>query len=366
MNLESQISEIERIRTRCIAARDTVNAIRQRMRELTDHEVEQTASINECHENELRTQLDRTAQELRDRLEQSEQDICSVREAASETREHKLAQIEAEYRDAVASIRQKLQSELWVLQSVCDESNEDTPVREAEREHEVYQTHKRFAEQQISDLDTRVQYTEKYLELCHASMDATLPAVNVQIKGREASRTLAMEQVDLAMASAGAIDRQHLPQWVCGFRIWGLSLLLFLVVASVATALRADLRLFLNPDLQKPDWQWLGVSCLIGAAVAVLFGTVLLMLVQSRLRSGFEEMLQYAANAKAANTYWNQRSEHDLKKVEAAAETWRVSMLQHRDQNSGKLQHAADLQISQRTAVYDEQLARHKNSFRTR
>ena len=363
MNLESQISEIERLRTKCISARDTVNAIRRRMRELTDHEGEQTTLIHELNESELRTQLDRTAQEVRDRLAQSEQDIWSVREAASETREQKLAHIEAEFKDDTASIRQKLQSELWVLQSVCDESNEDTPVREAERENEVYQTHKRFAEQQTNDLNARVVFTEKYLEHCHAGMDATSPPVNAQIKGRDASRALAMEQVDLAMASAGAIDRQNLPQWICGFRIWGLSLLIFLIVASVATAIRADLRLFLNPDLQKPDWQWLGVSCLIGAAIAVLFGTVLLMLVQSRLRAGFEDMLQHAANAKAAIDYWNQRSEHELKKIDAAAETWKVAMLQHRDKNSDKLQNAADGQISQRTAAYNEQIAKHEKQF---
>ncbi len=363
LNLESQISEIERIRTRCIAARDTVNAIRRRIRELADHQADQTSSIHERHESELREQLDRTDHESRDRLAQSEQDICSVREAASDTREQKLAHLEAEFRDGVSLIRQKLQSELWVLQSVCDESNEDTPVREAEREHEVYQTHKRFAEQQINDLDARVQFTEKYLEHCHAGMEATLPAVNVQIKGRDASRALAMEQVDLAMASAGAIDRQNLPQWICGVRIWGLSLLLFLVVASVATGIRADLRLFLNPDLQKPDWQWLGVSCLIGAAIAVLFGTVVLMLVQSRLRAGFEDVLQYAANAKAAIDHWTQRSEHELKKIDAAAETWKVAMLQHRDQNSGNLQNAADGQISQHTEAYYEQLAKHEKQF---
>ena len=363
MNLKSQISEIERIRTRCIAARDTVNAIRRRMKELIDYEAEQTALFQERHESELREQLDRTAHETRDRLAQSEQDIRGVREAASDTREQKLAHLEAEFRDAVSSIGQKLQSELWVLQSVCDESNEDTPVREAERENEVYQTHKRFAEQQISDVDARVQFTEKYLDHCHAGMVATLPQVNVQIKGRDASRTLAMEQVDLAMASAGAIDRQNLPQWVCGFRVWGLSLLLFLVVASVATGIRADLRLFLNPDLRKPDWQWLGVSCLIGAAVSVLFGTVLLMLVQSRLRAGFEDVLQYVANAKAAIDYWTQRSEHELKKIDAAAETWRVAMLQHRDQNSDKLHNAADGLISQRTAAYNEQLTKYEKQF---
>lgn len=364
MNLGSQISELERIRARCLSARNSVNSVRQRLQELTDTEAEQTATFHERHESELRSQLDRMATDVRDRLTQSEQDISSVREAASGLRERKLNQLSSEFNEDVAVIRQKLQSELWVLQSVFDESNEDTPVREAEREHGIFQTHRKFANQQFLDLDARVQFTREYLHHCHAGMDATLPPVNVSIKGRDASHAVAKEQVDLALASAGAIDRRNLPQWICGFRIWGLSFFIFVVVAVVSTGVRADLLLFLNPDLHKPDWQWLGVSCLIGAAIAVLFGTVVLMLVQSRLRAGFEAMLQHTANAKAAIEYWTQRSEHELKKVDAAAESWKAAMLLHRDQNSAKLQNAADAQVDERTRTYNDQLAKYEKQFR--
>ncbi|MEJ7594722.1 MAG: FtsK/SpoIIIE domain-containing protein, partial [Planctomycetaceae bacterium] len=276
------------------------------------------------------------------------------------SRERKLNDLAAGFKEDVAGIRQKLQSELWVLQSVCDESNEDTPVRESERAHEIFQTQQAFAAQQLSDLDARVQFTATYLEHCHAGTDSTIPPVNVPVKGREASHTLGMEQIDLAMASAGVIDRQNLPQWICGFRIWGLTFLIFVVVAIVATGVRADLRLFLNPELQKPDWQWFGVSCLIGAATSVLFGTVWLVLVQSRLRAGYEDMLQHVANAKAALEYWSQKSQQELKRADAAAETWKTNMLQHRDQHSAKLQKAADEQIRDRTRTYNDQVSRHE------
>ena len=357
-NLESQILELERLRSRCVSARDAVNSVRRRLAELNDQEVERTASIHSQHESGVQAQLERMANDVRDRLMQSDDDISRVREAAIGSRERKLNVLAAGFKEDVASIRQKLQSELWVLQSVCDESNEDTPVREAERSHEIFQTQQAFAEQHLSDLDARVQFTARYLDHCHAGMDSTKPPVNVSVKGREASHTLGMKQIDLAMASAGVIDRQNLPQWICGFRIWGLTLLIFVVVAIVATGARADLRLFLNPELQKPDWQWFGVSCLIGAATAVLFGTVLLVVAQSRLRAGYEDILQHVANAKAALEYWSQKSQQELKRVDAAAETWKTNMLQHRDQHSAKLQKSADEQIRDRTRTYNDQVSR--------
>ncbi len=363
-NLESQLLELGRLRSRCVSARDAVNSVRRRLAELTDQEAELTASIHSRHESEVRAQLERMAQNARDRLMQSEHDISSVREAAAESRERRLNELAAGFKEDVAIIRQQLQSELWVLQSVCDESNEETPVREAERAQEVFHTQQAFATQQLIDLDARLQFTAKYLEHCHAGTDSTIPPVNVPIKGRDASHTLAMEQVNLAMASAVAIDRQHLPQWICGLRIWGLPLLIFVVVAIVATGVRADLRLFLNPELQKPDWEWFGVSCLIGAATAVLFGTALLVLVQSRLRASYEDMLQHVSNARSALEYWTQKSQQELKRMEAAADTWKTSMRQHREQHSAKLQHAADEQIHDRTRAYNEQVARHEKLSR--
>ncbi len=364
MNLESQISELERLRGQCVNARNTVNSVRRQFVELNEQETETAASINQQLESELRTRLERVALESGDRSSELQRDAGSAREEIGRSYQHKLKDLEAIQKDKVAVIHQKLQSELWVLHSVCDESNEETPVREAERARDIYETHRKFAEQQLSDLIERVQFTEKYLERCHSQTGSTLPAVNVSIKGREASHTLAIEQAELALKSASFIDRQNLPQWIYGWRIWAFTLLVFVVVAPVATGVRADLRLFINPELQNPDWRWLGISCLIGAAAAVLFGTVLLVTVQSRLRHAFDEMLQHVANARSAIEYWTGKSEPELDRVDAAAEAWKTTMLQHQDRNSAKLQNETDDQISQRTLAYHDQVARQEKAFR--
>ncbi len=366
INLQSQISELERLRSQCFIARDALNSVRQQLAELSENERDQATEIDLRYESELHARLERIDQEVRDRLTQLEHDVRNVRDEEHHSRESRLNDLDASYRDDVAAIRQKLQNELWVLQSVCDESNEDTPVREAERAHDIYLTQRTFTEQQLNDLTARVQFTQQYLDNCHAGMDSALPIANVPVKGREASRVLAMEQADLALASAVSIDRQNLPQWICGRRILGLGVLIFVVTTIVTTGVRANLRLFLNPELQAPDWQWLGVSSLIGGAIAVLIGTVLLVLVQSRLRGAFEEMLQHVANAGTAFEYWRQKSELELKRVDAVADSWKSAMLQHRDRNSEKLQNLAEEKIAELTRAHHDQVARQKKMSQER
>lgn len=362
--IESQISALERHLSVCLSTRQMVRQSQRELTELSENEAESLAEIQRHHESESRAARERTAREAKDRLHQSELDIASVRDAAREFQDRRLGEMKSSLQEEVASVRQKLQSELWVLQSVCDETNEDTPVREAERAHEVFQTQKAFSNQQLELLDERVQLTAKYLAHCHAGTELDAPAVNVSIKGREASRNLATEQIDKAIVAAAAIDKQNLPQWIYGLRLWVLPFLIFTVVTIVATGARADLRLFLNPELQSPDWQWLGVSAVIGGATAVLFATVLLVLVQSRLRSGMDDVLQHHANAKAALDYWEQRTQQELKRIDAAANSWRAAMLQHQEQNSAKLQTEATNRIAQRTGIVNAEIARQEEIFR--
>lgn len=166
------------------------------------------------------------------------------------------------------AVEQKLQSELWVLQSVCDETQEDTPLSEAARAQENFQTQSVWLDQRLADLEQRIGVSADYLRLCHARADETLPPPVAEARNREEARQKATEQMDEALKCAVDIDRRSLPQWVLGWRVLGLAVLTFLSVAVFTTISRADISLFLNPAAGRPDWQWLGVSCGIGAAAS--------------------------------------------------------------------------------------------------
>ncbi len=361
--LETQISELKRLQTRCLESRENVVRIRAQLAELKSHSEEARASILSQQEVEKKRQIESLDVEVRNRLQQSEVDVAGRRESASETRERLLSELHAKLKEDVAECRQKLQDELWVLQSVCDESNEDTPVRNAERAQEVFNTQQTFIEQQLTDLDARVTAGGRYLASCHAGMDSVSPPAAVELKGREASRTVAVEQVDLALVSAGKLDGFSLPQWIYGWRLYGLGLLVFVVVAIGVTAMRADLSKFLNPEFSKPDWEWLGVSCLIGLGAAVLVNVLLLLMSQSRLRGAFEEVLQATSNARSASDYWKQKSRQELQRLAETADKWKTDMLRRREQHAGKLQASTDESVNSLIQTYTEQVARQSRLF---
>ena len=361
--LETQISELKRLQTRCLESRENVVRIRAQLAEIERHSEDARASILSQQEVEKKRQIESLDVEVRNRLQQTEVDVAGRRESASETRERLLSELHAKLKEDVAECRQKLQDELWVLQSVCDESNEDTPVRNAERAQEVFNTQQTFIEQQLTDLDARVTAGGHYLASCHAGMDSVLPPAAVELKGREASRTVAVEQVDLALVSAGKLDGFSLPQWIYGWRLYGLGLLVFVVVAIGVTALKADLSKFLNPEFSKPDWEWLGVSCLIGLGAAVLVNVLLLLMSQSRLRGAFEEVLQATSNARSASDYWKQKSRQELQRLAETADKWKTDMLRRREQHAGKLQASTDESVNSLIQTYTEQVARQSRLF---
>jgi DNA segregation ATPase FtsK/SpoIIIE, S-DNA-T family len=361
--LETQISELKKLQIRCVEARAAVLKIRAQLLELESHSSEAKTRLQSRLETETKQHIELLTVEVRNRLEQTDVDVAGQRESASEARERRLEALHAKLKQDVAECRQKLQNELWVLQSVYDESNEDTPVRNAERAQESFNTQKAFIDQQLADLNSRVDHTAKYLDDCHAGMEKQLPPPVVELKGRDASRQIAVEQLDYALAAAGRVDGQMLPQWIAGWRLFGLGLLIFIVVTIASTALRADLTKFVNPELSKPDWEWLGVSAVIGLGAAVLINTVLTLLARSGLRGAFEDVLLHTSNATAAANHWAQKSQQELQQLMTAADKWKAEMVERREKHAAKLQNATDDRVNELIQSYTEQVARQSRLF---
>ena len=361
--LETQISELKKLQIRCVEARASALKIRSQLLELDTQSSEAISRLQTRLDTETKQRIEQLAVEVRNRLEQTEVDVAGQRESASESRERRLEALHAKLKQDVAECRQKLQNELWVLQSVCDESNEDTPVRNAERAQESFNTQRAFIDQQLADLNTRVDHTAKYLDECHSGMEKQLPAPVVELKGRDASRQIAIEQLDYALAAAGRVDSQILPQWIAGWRLFGLGLLIFVVVTVASTALRADLTKFVNPELSKPDWEWLGVSAVIGLGAAVLINTVLTLLARSGLRGAFEDVLLHTSNATAATNHWTQKSQLELQQLMTAADKWKAEMVERREKHAAKLQTATDDKVNELIQNYTEQVARQSRLF---
>lgn len=346
-NVESQLRQLQELQGMALEAQQRVSGIHRELQEIDDREADALEKLRQENDAQLGRQLDRVRREWDERNRTVVQNYEEHHAQRADSLSDRLQRLERLQIESVSAVRTRLQHELWVLQSVCDEHQEDTPVWSSERAQGEFQTQLKWLQQRFAELDERVRMSSEYLRVCHAGMESTLPPPVAEAKSRDAARGTAAEFADRALVAAMAIDRPSLPQWIAGGRIFGLGILIFLIVSVFATIARADIALFLNPAAGQPDWQWLGVSCGIGIGTAVLIVMVLLSLVQSRLRGAFEEMLQCVSNAKALAEFWELRSRVELKKLELAAEKWSAEVLLRREQHRLALSQAAETEIQQ-------------------
>ena len=344
-NVDSQLRQLQELRAGTRAAQQRAAVIEHQLRELDDREEEFRLQLQEMSTRKLQVQEDTIRSETESRRRDLISNYESHRDQLNRNAAARLRELEVAGKEATAAIRARLQNELWVLQSVCDENQEDTPVRQAERARGDFQTQQKWLEQRFAELDERVRLSAEYLNQCHAGMDAALPSPVVEAKSRDAARVQATDFADRAMIAAAAIDHPSLPQWILGWRILGLGLLVFLVISVFVTIARADISLFLNPLAGRPDWQWLGVASGIGGGLSFLTVMVLLSVVQSRLRGAFEELLQCVSNARALSEFWQVRSGAELKKLEAAAERWSADVQLRREQRAAGFVELAEAEI---------------------
>lgn len=330
--LEHQLQQLSQLLT---ASQGCVQRLRGVWQELSDlsqkhTEVQRTSQAQYQAQRESRTA--QLAGEAADRRQQTAARWQQRRQQLTQATQARLSELQVQCNAACEAIEQKLQSELWVLQSVCDETQEDTPLSEAARATENFQTQSAWLDQRLSDLDQRIGVSGDYLRLCHARADETLPPPVAEARNREEARQKATEQMDEALKCAVEIDRRSLPQWVLGWRVLGLALLIFLTVTVFTTIARADISLFINSAAGRPDWQWLAVSCGIGIAAAFLVSLIVVSLVQGQLRTPFALMQQCTANARALSEYWRQKTALEVTRLQVAGERWQQDLQQRREQ----------------------------------
>ncbi len=355
-NVDSQLRQLRELQFVALESQRRVSGIHHELQEIDERETDAIEKLRQDHDFQLGKQLDLVRREWEERNRTLVQNSEEHRERRAGNSSSRLRQLEIQLMESVSAVRTRLQHELWVLQSVCDENQEDTPVRYSERARGEFQTQRKWLEQRFAELDERVRLSYEYLKECHAGMELTAPPPVAEAKSRDAARGTAAEFADRALVAAMAIDRPSLPQWIAGGRIFGLGILIFLIVSVFVTIARADIVLFLNPSAGQPDWQWLGVSCGIGIGTAFLLVMVLLSRVQSSLRGAFEEMLQCISNAKALAEFWESRSLVELKKLESAAEKWSAEVLLRREQHRMALSNAAETEILQLTEDVEQKM----------
>jgi len=345
-NLVGQFVELSELQARAMSGSRRCQELQRDLQRLTEQSRQEESALRQRAAERQQAAAQKLEAAAAARLEHSTAQAENERGLLQRTFNGRIEDLARRHGDAVAAVQSKLENELWVLNEVLDENREDSPVSQAERARENFETQDVSLKQRLEDLSTRMQASIDYLRACHAAPDEAQPAAAVQARNREAARTEALEWFDKVVIASGRLNRLTLPQWIIGARLYVLALLLFLAAAVVSLVVKADISRYLNPGLGQPDWQWLGISCLIGAAVSFLFVIILLSIVQSRLRSEYEDMLQQAVNGRAAAELWRSKSRQELKRLEQAAEQWAADNARRREARVQALQTTAATTIS--------------------
>lgn len=355
-NLHFQIQQLRHIRSEVSQCQQRMRQIREELQVLEEEEQSSFAQLSDRLDQqqhrvlcEVQDQHSARVQQIQEQLEQ-DLDACHRRFS-----QH-LGQQSAQYQQECSASQAQLEGELWVLRSVCDESRDDSPTSEAARAREKLENRESTIRQRQQDLKDRLALQHDYLKSCHARVDPELPAASVSAPSSEVAREKIHSLLDDSFELSGEIDAMNLPQWVQGMRVLLIPLLSFVCIVIPVTLVRADLQSYLDPSRGEPDWEWLGVSALIGAAVSFLFTLVTVLTVQGRLRRRVEEMKQNAADIAALQEYWNKQSWKQQLVLEERAEKWLSELEQSRERKAARMTEETEQQLAVLRQQHEERV----------
>lgn len=347
ITLNSQLSELSQLTAASEQLKTTVCSSQSLLSELETQRDSELAAIESASRHELTVELQRIQDQATSQLETLTLDHNSRQESIVEQKRLALDHVTSGLNEALVKLNEHQQDETWVVQSVFDETSEHSPVAIFEREADTFVTQKAFLDDRLQKVETRIERTESFLTDCHVGTEQERPAPEVHEKSRSRLRELTVAEADTALSQAETVEDSTLAQWIKGWRLWGFSLTGILILIVPVTAVKAPLRDFFNPEFANPDWQWLAVSAFIALVAVVFVAMTVWLIVQSRLRRGFETMLQHVSNAHAARQLWMEKSNKEHRRLEAAAERWKKEMDARRQSQTEKLKQVVETRIQE-------------------
>lgn len=315
---------------------DSEIAERQHEFQAQQKEVIQTA---ELERDRQRDAVSKDADHQRNQINHTTTQNLNV---VSAQHQRTLQNLTTQTQQQLTELEERREQENWILNSVLDESSEDSPVVECARvsdafvlQHESFQESDQAARQYLKQ-------TGDYLAECHAGTDSALPAANYQSGRIDEVRETATLEYSNATSQLNRIYEYKLPSMVRGFRIWGMGLLAFVLLWIPIIAIQADVTKYLNPELHHPDMHWLVIAACISAAVVGLAVMLFILTVQGRLRHCFSEAAQSLSNAAGAATEWETRSQKRISKLETVAQQYEADLHQQREQKLKNLTDTID------------------------
>lgn len=345
ITISLQLTRVSELTADCEKYQTDLKRIQSLLQENNEHHERELAEIEQQSYARLQDELQSLQSAVSGQLETLQLDRESQVAGTTSSHQATVQQLAANLGDEVAKLEERRKSETWVLQSILDEETNDSPIKQFEREADAFVNQKTYLDERFEGLRHQVQYSQQFLEHCHAATEVVLPAPTARNASREELRDTSVETADLLLAEAAELEALHATNWVRGLRLWGLGVIGFLILWVGVIAIRADLREFLNPELGKLDWEWVGVSAVISLTVMVLSCLMLLMSVQGKLRDRFQRILQHLSNAEHVRGLWEEKSEKHIDRLHKTSEKWRREIASRRTHQTEKIKTEIDHQL---------------------
>lgn len=350
--LIEQLQILSQAVTVCETSRRELMTFQARLAGCEEEKQQRLEQIAQQQSALLQQELQRIDAQADQERETLQLDLEAQRTSFQAHQEQALQLHESEINEELRQLNEQKKNELWVLQSVLDEDASDSPTDQLERERDTFQLQKQAMQQRADVLQQQISRTQLFLQDCHSAADIVPVTAEPQTHdGRDLSDVI-RETGDQLLAAGAELESRSLPQWIRGSRLWILAVSVAVVVFLPVLFIKVRPSEVLNPDLAPPNWQWLMVAALSGVVAAICVAGLSVTMVQSRLRSGFQQLLQYAANAQSLTALWEDRSAQQLKKMERAAEKWKRKMIRRREQRTAQIEE----QFAVKQSLLEQQL----------
>lgn len=345
ITLDTQLASAETAISACRKNQAKLTAIHSEIENLQHGHQESRERIQQEYDAALEREIHVAKRNATSVLETSVLDCKTVTQSLKANFEQTSQRINSHLSEELARLEEQRNSETWILQSVLDEEAEDSPITQFEREAETFVTQKAFLDERFETVAGQLELGQAYLTNCHAAADKEPSPPDVEAGNRMTMQDTAVAEADAALSTLGELEKLHLPHWVKGFRLWGFSLLAFVLIWIPVVAVKADLLRFINPELSKPDWQWAGVSAVIALATVFIGALTVLLTAQNRLRSRFQSAVQHLSNAEHARAIWETKSQKRIDKLDELALKWRREVEGNRLKKTKRINDEIDSRI---------------------
>ncbi len=320
--LDTQISELKRLQSGCFKAREVLQKVRSLTAQLDDQATRAKAEFQGKHDAKTLLLIERVEAEAKKLREQTANQTAEQHQAAREARAEQINLLNAKLKQDIVDCQKQLQCKISELRTTEDVTNTlldtgphketltneiindlpefDLPVQESKITDPVVPVVQPVIDEPIWDIESQVSdEIQKTRERPKTELSSQSDA-NVDLTSEESGIESTHQHISPALPAIENLNTTKPAIWGRGLPLFILSLLLFCVGTLAAAVSRIDLGSLMNFDLSEADFTWLGISCGIGLALAIIVGFVVRKLASLGVKQPVQEVLSDTSNAGAA------------------------------------------------------------------